>query len=260
MTQNPIAVITGASSGIGEMFARKLALRGYNLIIIARRETLLKKIAGEIETETGVEVQILIADLSNMEDTLHVKAVIEEKNNIEILINNAGFATVGKLVSLPLEKPLSMVNLHVQAPTILTHSVLAQMKERKKGYIINVSSIASFLSAPFNVTYSASKAFLNTFSRSLHQEVCMHGIHVQALCPGFTYSGFHDTEELKKLGRSGIPCWMWIDTDLVVKTSLKYLNSNKVIVIPSLRYKIIKFFLINSFFHGLINIATKKRR
>ena len=255
-----IAVITGASSGIGEEFTRQLAAMGYDLIITARTEKHLKIIAGQIGKEYQVDVEVVTADLSLTEGIDKVKEAISEKDNIEVLVNNAGFGTAGLFAHQPLSKPVSMLNVHIQATTILSHTVLRQMVENKKGYIVNVSSVAAFLSSSYNVTYTSTKAYLNSFSLSLAQEVETEGIEVQALCPGFTYSQFHDNPEYKGKGRNGIPGYMWLDAKRVVSDSLNHFGSGKVIVIPSLRYKLIRHVIGNPVTRYFSNLFVANRR
>ncbi len=256
------AAITGASSGIGKVFAEKLAARGHNLILIARRKDRLDTIAAEIRRTYSVVVEILQADLACERDTDAVFEHLQSQKDIAILVNNAGFGTMGTLVEAEYQGQIDMITVHVMATVKLTRAVLPAMIENRRGTIINVSSVAAFFSAPESVNYCATKAFLNTFSRAVHEEVRHHGITVQALCPGFTHTGFHATETIKGFDKDGIPKRMWMSADFVVETSLKDAAKGKPISIPGWRYKLIVFLWQNRLVKALLLplIHAKKRR
>lgn len=255
---NKIALITGASSGIGETFARKLAQQGYDLILVARRRVKLREIAAQLEEKHSINTEILVADLSSDQGIDFVDARIRNCSNLMILVNGAGFGTLGDFKDVDLKDSMDMNTVHVTAPVQLCHAALSVMIENKRGYIINVSSISGFLAGKGCVTYCASKAYINSFSESLSAEVAPYGIHVQALCPGLTYTEFHDNPRLEGFSRSEVPGWMWMKADKVVDASLKALNKNKLYVIPGLKYKILTALLRNQII-GPILIRFMKR-
>ena len=231
------ALITGASSGIGAAFARRLAADGYHLILVARREQKLQALAQELQERyphTPV-ADVLVADLAKVVEVERVEAHIRSINRLELLINNAGFGTSGKFAEIDLNKQLDMVHVHINATMRLTRAALPAMITHQKGFIINVSSIAAYLSNPENVTYCATKAYLNRFSESLQLELNEHGVQVQALCPGFTYSEFHDTPEYKSFTRDQIPKQLWMSAEELVEQSLAALENKQVIFIPGWR-------------------------
>ena len=154
----PIAVVTGASSGFGAIYAEKLANLGYNLILVARRENLMQNLADKICGSLPTDIRIIKKDLSKLSEIKDLAKQLELEKDVEILVNNAGFGTVGRFYRQDPEKPEAMLTLHVHAPTILSRAVLPSMVTRNKGYIINVSSLAAFLTTSGNVTYSATKA------------------------------------------------------------------------------------------------------
>jgi uncharacterized protein len=232
VNDKPVALITGASSGIGTIFARKLAARGYNLILLARREDRLQTLAAELP----VTVETLQADLSSEAGIADAERVIRERPRLDLLVNNAGFGTLGRFWETPVEGQTRMHEVHVMATMRLTHAALARMVPEGRGGIINVSSVAAFAQSPGNVSYCATKAWINSFTEGLTIELAAakSPVKVQALCPGFTVTEFHET---LGLDTSGIPRFLWMKADDVVNASLRGLDRAKVIVIPGWKYK-----------------------
>ncbi|MCZ2114790.1 MAG: SDR family oxidoreductase [Anaerolineae bacterium] len=231
------ALITGASSGIGEEFARQLAAGGFDLTLVARREDRLQALAAELNAAYGIHADVLVADLSEDEGIARVADAIGRSPDITLLINNAGFGTNGDFLDVALERHLAMIHVHIIATVTLTKAALPAMIERGGGAIINVSSIASFFPSGGGVSYSASKVYLNNFSEALAAEIDGTGVKVQALCPGFTYSGFHDTPEFADFNREQIPDRLWMPATEVVQESLAALSGDRVIVIPGRVYR-----------------------
>ncbi len=229
----PLALITGASSGIGATFARKLAGRGYDLALVARRKDRLEEIAGH-----SARAEILVVDLTQEADLLSVENYIRAAPNLEILVNNAGFGLAGRFFSSPIEGQDQMHRLHIIAPLRLTHAALTGMVARGRGSIINVSSVSAFGQNPGSVSYSATKTWMNSFTEGLYMELKSAGspVQVQALCPGFTLSEFHDTMHFD---RQQIPAWMWMSADQVVDTSLRALGRGQLLVVPGWRYRLL---------------------
>src|SRR5436190_5409562 len=194
----PYTLITGASSGIGEAFARRLARDGHNLFLVARSEDKLKELCDELAAEHKISAKYLSADLIDVDSDV---AVFEEtkKQGLEIdwLINNAGFGSMGDFAELDLERELEMIELNITAVVALTHHFLKGMRERKKGTIINVSSGASFQPIPFFATYAATKAFVSSFSEAIAEENRPFGVRIMALCPGTTDTGFFEASGIK---------------------------------------------------------------
>ena len=232
MPARPLAAITGASSGIGETFARKLAARGYRLLLIARRRDRLEALARELDGEA------LAADLTDEAQAAAVEERLRAEPDLELLVNNAGFGTVGRFFDLDLEPSLRMHRLHVMATVRLAHAALAGMTRRGRGGVINVSSVAGFMRGPGNVSYCSTKAWMNAFTECLDLELKSIGsrVKVQALCPGFTHSEFHDTAGIDP---ARIPRSLWLSADEVVEASLRGLDRGKLFVVPGWRYKVI---------------------
>jgi uncharacterized protein len=227
----PLALVTGASSGIGAVFARRLARDGYGLILVARRRDRLEEVARELG---GAEV--LPADLSR-DDELHaVEERIAAAPNLELLVNNAGFGTLGRFFEIDLASQELMHRVHVLATMRLTHAGLRGMVARGKGAVINVSSVAAFGSAPGSASYCATKAWMNTFTEGLDLDLKSIGspVKVQALCPGFTLSEFHDVAHMD---RKKIPGWLWMKAEDVVDASMEGLAKGQLIVVPGDFYK-----------------------
>jgi short-subunit dehydrogenase len=228
-----VALVTGASSGIGAAFARRLASDGCALILVARRHDMLRQLARELG---GAET--LAADLTREEDLARVEARILAEPELDLLVNNAGFGTSGRFWETPLDGQERMHRLHVMATLRLTRAALAAMVPRHRGSVINVSSVAGFGQSPGNVSYSATKAWMTSFTEGLDLELRGAGspVRVQALCPGFTVTGFHDT---MGMSRERIPAWLWMRAEDVVDASLRALQRGQPLVVPGTIYKIV---------------------
>jgi short-subunit dehydrogenase len=232
-TSGPLALVTGASSGIGAVFARRLSAMGYRLLLVARRKERLEQLAAGLPGNA----EVFAADLTNDADLRRVEERVAAEPDLEILVNNAGFGTLGRFFEEDLEEQDRMHRLHVTAILRLSHRALRGMVARRKGAIINVSSVAAFLHNPFSVSYGATKAWINSFTETLYVELKGIGspVRVQSLCPGFTYSEFHDT---LGIDRSFIPRNLWMSAEEVVDYSLFALERNRVIAIPGWRYRL----------------------
>jgi uncharacterized protein len=236
---NRLAVITGASSGIGAAFARKLAARGYDLLLVARREDRLRGLARELTDQFPISAEALPADLTDPPDLERVAARIAAASNLGLLVNNAGFGTNGYFFEADTAGQQQMHLLHVVATSRLTHAALANLVPRAMSGtgVINVSSVAAFACSPMNVSYCATKAWMNRFTEGLAIELAgrRSPVVLQALCPGFTLSEFHD---VVGMDRSKIPSWLWMTADYVVEASLSGFDRRKLIVVPNWRYKL----------------------
>jgi short-subunit dehydrogenase len=226
----PVALVTGASSGIGAVYAEALAEAGYHLILVARREEKLKS----VQARTGGD--ILVADLATEAGVAEVAERIRATANLDFLVNNAGFGTQGYFWEAPLEGQLAMHRLHVLAPVHLTHAALPRMVARDRGFIVNVASVAGFGQNPGSISYCATKVWMNSFTEGLWLELRARKskVRVQALCPGFTRSEFHDAADLDM---SSVPDALWHSAGNIVEESLNGLPSNELFVIPGWRYR-----------------------
>jgi hypothetical protein len=249
------ALITGASAGLGAEFAIQLAKKGFNLVLVARREKHLKLLGDGLHSKYGITITQLPMDLSVLEDINKVITFINHTDNLEILINNAGFGTVGKFYRVDPEKELAMLNVHMVAPVMLCRAVLPGMISRNKGSIINVSSLAGIIPVR-SVLYGSTKSFLITFSEALRDELRNSQIKVQVLCPGFFLSEFHDTNEYNNFSRSRIPHFLWMTSQQVVNESLDSLTNNRLICIPGNLYRLIGALARNSITAGFIKLLA----
>jgi len=241
------ALITGASAGLGLCFANTIAEYGFDLVLIARREERLQDIARRLESEHSVRCEIIPADLALVKDIEKVVDRIKQISDLDIIINNAGFATLGNFTDVPIEKDMRMIQLHMTAPVQFTFAALQIMRKRKQGVIINVSSIGSYILTPGNVLYDATKSFLNTFSENLSLELKGLGIKIQALCPGFMRTEFHEVGDLKNFDKSVIPESSWMTAESVVLESFKALEKNKnTIYITGRKKRFLKWLYVNS--------------
>ena len=250
---NKLAIITGASAGIGAEFARQLAQQGYDLLLVARRVERLEALANELRNGFGISAEIRATDLANPEQTQQLANHIKTLNNIALLINNAGFGIEIPIADAPVDGQLAMMHVHMTAPYLLCQAVLPGMIAQRSGGIINVSSIAAWMHGPGAANYCATKAYLSSFSKSLALEVAGHNVKVQALCPGYTVTEFHDTESMDGFDRGDVPGKLWDSAEFVVKTSLDALNGGKVIVIPGRKNQL----LVASSGNGILTKARK---
>jgi short-subunit dehydrogenase len=231
-----LALITGASSGLGLTFARKLAQSGHDVVLVARRKEILDDVAVEIAHHHKVHAEPLIADLATDAGIETVVKYIESVPFIDVLVNNAGFGTKGIFWEADVAGQEQMHRVHVMAIMRLTHAALRRMVTRKSGAVVNVSSVAAFTVGAGGVSYGATKGWINAFTKGLATELRVAGspVKVQALCPGFTITEFHDT---LGMNRGLVPKGLWLQADDVVNASLQALKTGKVIVVPGWKYK-----------------------
>jgi len=255
------ALITGASAGIGFSFARQLAQKGFDLILLARRRDRLERTAKKLESDYGIHCEIIVADLSDMDQIKHTADLIYTIDSLDVLINNAGFATIGAFSGVPLEKSMRMFHLHTTACVMLTHAVLEGMLKRKRGAIINLSSVAAFTPTPGNVMYDATKAFVKTFSENIQLEMEDADIRIQALCPGFTRTEFHEVGDFIHFDRREIPDSLWMSSEQVVSLSLKELeNKRNPVLIPGWKNRFYVWILQHSATaRQIVQNSVKKR-
>lgn len=236
--ENNIAIITGATSGIGAAYAREFARQGYDLILTGRRKEMIERNAEQIRDKYGVKVHILIAELSKEEDVEKVIDFIREKK-VDVLINNAGFGVTGCYQDTDLTSVLNLAEVNVLVPMRLIHQVLPGMIKRKKGTIINISSEGIYLAVPGNAAYSGVKAFLKTFTEGLSMDLQQTGVKVMAVCPGLTHTDFHEKlgmDPARQINRGLI---QWMSPEKIVMESLKDLKKGRVVSIPGFHTKIL---------------------
>jgi short-subunit dehydrogenase len=233
-----LIAITGASSGIGAAFARKLAAE-HDLLLIARRKDRLEQLAAELSGVHQTHVEIIEADLTVESDLSRVAERLAHEPLLTLLVNNAGFGTKGRFWEAPLETQEQMHKLHVMATVRLTHAALNNMVTRDVGGIVNVSSVAAYIRSQGSVSYCATKTWMSAFTEGLYLDLKGAGssIVVQALCPGFTYSEFHDTMELSRERLA--PRAFWMTAEQVVDASIDGLRRRKLFVIPGWRYRLV---------------------
>ena len=238
----PWALVTGASAGIGLEFCRQLAARGYSLVLVARREERLKALAEELAASHGTACRVITADLA---DPGASEAILDALNEagvtVEMLDNNAGYGVPGRLVDVPWETHQAFLQVMVAAVCELTWRLMPAMIAQTRGHIINVASGAGLApSTAGHTLHGASKAFLIKFSEALAHEGAPHGVKVSALCPGFTYSEFHDVTGTRDRV-SQLPGYLWLQADEVVSDGLDAVLSDKprVIAVPGGVYKLL---------------------
>ena len=251
------ALVTGATSGIGESFTRLLAENNYNIVLVARDMPRLQERARELEAKFRVETHIIQADLSTDAGCAAVEHYIAN-NQVDVLINNAGFGLNKAFTISALDAEQQMFDVLVRTPMRLMHVALPLMKQRNKGVIINVSSVAGFIAGG---TYSAAKSYLTVLSESLHTELAGTNIKISALCPGFTRTEFH---QRGRMSMKGLPSFMWLDSDKLVAKAWSDALKGEAVSIPGWQYQLLVF-VIHSLPRSIIrkvgmNLRAKQRK
>ena len=228
------ALVTGATAGIGESFTRLLAENNYNIVLVARDLPRLNERAVQLQTKYKVEIHVIQADLATDAGCAVVEQYIAN-NQIDVLINNAGFGINKAFTVSALDAEQQLLDVLVRTPMRLMHVALPQMKQRNKGVVINVSSVASFIAGG---TYSASKSYLTVLTESLHTELTGTNVKISALCPGFTRTEFH---QRGRMSMKGLPSFMWLDSDELVAKAWRDALKGEAISIPGWQYKLLVF-------------------
>jgi len=225
-----LCLITGASAGIGEAFARLYARHGHDLVLTARRADRLEKLAWEIREQHDVEVFVITVDLAKSGAVDEIIAAIEARGReVDVLVNNAGYGLPGQFAGTTWSDQQAFLQVLLTAVCEMTHKLLPGMLSRGYGRIINVASLAGLIPGlPGSTLYNPTKAFLVRFSQGLHVETEGTGVHVTALCPGFTHSEFHDVNGTRD-SMGHIPTWMWLDADTVVELGYRAVEANRVV-------------------------------
>jgi hypothetical protein len=225
-----LALITGASSGIGATYAKQLAARGTNLILVARDEARLNLLAQSLREAHGVEVSVLAADLTNQDDLQRVDREIQQNKAITLLVNNAGMTVEGEFIDGDIAKIQTMLTLNIVALTQLAHSAAQAFRARRNGTIVNIASVLALVSESANGAYNASKAYVLSLTRNLHRELAESGVSMQAVLPGLTR-----TEIFERAGKSinDLPAEMLMEVDDLVSAALRGLDAGELVTIPS---------------------------
>jgi uncharacterized protein len=230
----PVALVTGASSGIGASFARTLAGAGSDLVLVARRGDRLAAMAKELQAGAGVTVETVVADLTDPDQLAVVEARLRDAERpIDLLVNNAGVGGHGAFAALPVDDEERRIRLNLLAPVRLTSAALPGMIERRRGGVVNVSSVSGEQPIPYVATYSATKAYLTCFSEAVHEEVRGHGVTVMAVLPGFTRTEFHDAADMSRR----LPGPVWMSSDAVAEGALKDLARGRAVCVPGAGYR-----------------------
>ena len=228
------ALITGATAGIGAAFARRLARDGHDLVLVARDGERLREYATELHDRHGVEAAVLPADLSTDEGIATVEERVADRDQpVDLLVNNAGFGNKGRFLDVPMADELTMLKVHCEVVLRLTSAAVPAMRERGRGGVVNVASVAAFVPRG---TYGASKAWVVQFTQGAAKDLGGTGVRLMVLCPGFVRTEFHERAGMET---GDIPGWMWLDADRVVDAGLKDLARGKPLSVPDPRYKVL---------------------
>jgi hypothetical protein len=250
-----LAVVTGATAGIGREFAEQLAGRGHDLLLVARDRDRLAEAAAALASRHGVETEPFPADLARDDDVTRLAERIAASPRLTLLVNNAGFGTRGRLAEIDPGRQAAMVRLHTLAPLRLTQAALPAMLRNRAGAVVNVSSVASFVYSAGNANYCATKAHLTTFSEGLAAELAGTGVQAQALCPGFTRTEFHS----RMAEPDRLPGFAWLSAQAVVEHSLRCLDrGGPTVCIPGLRFRFLVG-MIRLMPRSLIGWVTRRR-
>lgn len=243
MSSPGLAIVTGASAGIGRVYAQRLAARGHDLLLVARDRDRLTALCAELSAAHGVQAEAFVADLSTFEGIAALTARVREARDLAVLVNNAGFGTRGVIGKADPAGQTRMLRLHVDAVHELTQAALPGMRERRRGWVITVASVASWVPALGNVNYNATKGYQRMYCEAVALELAGSGVHVHAVCPGFTYSEFHDRVGT---GRTGLPLWSFLPAERVVDESLAHAAANGgPVLVPGKRWKVLAFLARN---------------
>ena len=236
-----LALVTGASAGIGAAFCRLYASQGYDIALTARRAGRLDELAEALRVKFGVEILTIPADLADPEAPgMILNRLAAQGRVVDALVNNAGYGVPGGFLQSPWETHEAFLRVMLTAPTELAYRVLAGMAERRFGRIVNVASLAGLIpGSPGATLYGAVKSYLIKASQSLHLETLGKGVHVTALCPGFTYSEFHDVNDTREQISRSAPPWMWMDAEAVAAAGYAAAEANRAICVPGLPNKAI---------------------
>lgn len=225
-----VALVTGASAGIGRAFAIELAARGYDVVVVARDGARLEALASKLVRAHGIEAEVLAADLLTADGLAVVERRVTDADRcVDLLVNNAGFGTYGRFVELDVDHEVEEVELNVVALLRLTHAALGAMEHRGGGAILNVSSLAAYQPNPVSATYGATKAFVHSFTHAVREEARGTGVTVMLVCPGYTHTEFH---ERAGLGATEVPEFAWQSPDVVAAAALRDLDRGRAVSIP----------------------------
>ena len=251
------ALVTGATAGIGESFTRLLAANNYNIVLVARDAQRMQERAQQLESQFNISTHMIQADLATDIGCGLVESYIKN-NQIDVLINNAGFGLNKAFTLSEVDAEQQMLDVLVRTPMRLMHSVLPGMKERNKGVVINVSSVAGYIAGG---SYSASKSYITVISESINTELAATNVKVSALCPGFTRTEFH---QRARMSMKGLPSFMWLNSDKLVEKAWVDALKGRAISIPGWQYQLLVF-IIHTVPRSLVrkvgmNLRAKQRK
>ncbi|QNO37295.1 SDR family NAD(P)-dependent oxidoreductase [Protaetiibacter sp. SSC-01] len=247
----PHALVTGGTAGIGAAFARALAARGYDLVLVARTAPRLEEVAAELRA-TGRDVEVLVADLGDPADVQRVaERLADAAHPIDLLVNNAGYGMKTKLSDPDLAEAADAIQVMMHTPLVLSAAAVPGMRVRGRGIIVNVASVAGYTSMGL---YAAIKAWMRVYSESLSNALHGTGVTVTALLPGWVHTEFHDRAEIRK---SSIPSWLWLSADGLVEACLRDAERGRAVSIPTVRYRFLTW-LLRHLPMGTVRWASRK--
>jgi short-subunit dehydrogenase len=259
--QGQLAVVTGAAGGLGAQFCQQLAQQGYSLLLVDRDQAALETLAKTLADQQSIPVETRVVNLIDEPAVKELARHLAERNDLTLLVNNAGFGQTKYFVDINVEHHVAMINLHIHTPVRLCHAVLPGMLQRNQGAIINVASLSAWTPSAGIVQYSATKQYLVTFSEAMHEELRGTDVRIQALCPAFVKTRFFDTEAMDAFDERRVPGWLWIAAEDVVRQSLLKLKTRQVVVIPGFACGILGRLMRMPMAQPIVRrLATNKRK
>jgi uncharacterized protein len=240
MTTPALAMVTGASSGIGKSFAEQLAARGTDLVLVARNRSRLDELAEKLRRDHGRDVSVIAADLEKPDELATVEKRLHEDARIDLLVNNAGYGVTGNFAEVPVGDSQGQIDCNVVALTRLSHAALTTMKPSRRGGIINIASGAAFLPTPQISVYCATKAYVVNFSLALNEECKAYGVNCLVVCPGFTRTEF---QSRANYDTSSMPSFVWQTADDCVKESLAAYDKGETMLVPGMQNRLSMMFM-----------------
>ncbi|KAA5539018.1 SDR family oxidoreductase [Roseiconus nitratireducens] len=259
----PLAVVTGAGNGIGASFAEHFFRQGYRLLMVdvcpEKLDRMRQRLLTDNDATASSRIECHVADLTDRAGVERLADRLQQRSDVEVLVNNAGFGSLVEFLDVDVDRHADMIAIHVETPTRLVHAVLPQMRSNNRGSIVNVASLAAFAPCAQSVMYCSTKAYLVVFSEALREELRGTNIRVQALCPGFVRTDFHAADAMQNFHRRRVPDALWTTPDHVAFCSLQGLSKGNTVVIPGWRSRMLGLFMRMVLIKPIVRVVTRPK-